>query len=205
MFKTDSELWQEIIANSGKSWEELIKRYQALVYAVSTRAGLTMMDAADCFQQTWLALYKNRKKLKDPSRLSAWLVTTAKREALLLRRRADRDSGITDTSSRRYGNNPVNKEAELVSPALLPDEELEQLENQARLEIALDELDRRCQQVMEVFFFAPESKSYEEIAVSFGISSNSLGPLRRRCLERLKQILLKNQGPGERNNDKSTL
>ncbi|MEW5923817.1 MAG: sigma-70 family RNA polymerase sigma factor [Candidatus Zixiibacteriota bacterium] len=201
MFKTDTELWQEILADNGKSWEELIKRYQALVYAVSTRAGLTMMDAADCFQQTWLLLYKNRKKLRDPSRLSAWLVTTAKREALLLRRRAEKDSGIIDISSRQNCDNPPGSELELISPGPLPDEELEQIENQARIEIALDELDHRCQQVMEAFFFAPESKTYEEIAKSFSISSNSLGPLRRRCLQRLKEILMKNWDTGERKNN----
>ncbi|MDD4051250.1 MAG: sigma-70 family RNA polymerase sigma factor [candidate division Zixibacteria bacterium] len=174
--RIDSELWQDVLAGDNAAWSELVRRYQALVYAVVTRAGLSMADAADCFQQTWVLLFRHRHRLHDPSRLSAWLVTTAKREALRLRRRADRESG-----------DPTDMD--LASQDPLPDEAMEQLERQAQLEIALKELDPRCRQVVEAFFFAPEDKSYEEIALSFGLSVNSLGPVRRRCLERLKQIL----------------
>ncbi|NMC42968.1 MAG: sigma-70 family RNA polymerase sigma factor [candidate division Zixibacteria bacterium] len=174
--RTDIELWQDILAGDNAAWNDLVRRYQALVYAVVTRAGLSMADTADCFQQTWVLLFRHRHRLHDPSRLSAWLVTTAKREALRLRRRADRESG-----------DPVKLDS--IAPDPLPDEALEQLERQAQLEIALKELDPRCRQVVEALFFAPEERSYEEIARDFGLSANSLGPVRRRCLERLKQIL----------------
>lgn len=174
--RIDSELWQDILAGDDAAWSELVRRYQALVYAVVTRAGLSMADAADCFQQTWVLLFRHRHRLHDPSRLSAWLVTTAKREALRLRRRSDRESG-----------DPA--EMEIADHDPLPDETMEQLERQAQLEVALKELDLRCRQVVEAFFFASEDKSYEDIARSFGLSANSLGPVRRRCLERLKQIL----------------
>lgn len=174
--RTDSELWQDILTGDDTAWNELVRRYQALVYAVVTRAGLSMADAADCFQQTWVLLFRHRHRLHDPSRLSAWLVTTAKREALRLRRRADRE---TDDPG----------EIDMISQDPLPDEAMEQLERQAQLEIGLKELDPRCRQVVEALFFAPEEKSYEEIARGFGLSVNSLGPVRRRCLERLKRIL----------------
>jgi RNA polymerase sigma factor (sigma-70 family) len=175
---TDCELWQRIIAGDDAAWAELVHKYQSLVYAVSTRAGLSMSDCADCFQQTWVLLFRNRHRLKDPARLSAWLVTTAKREALRLRRRAARTEEEWDNSS-------------LMATGPLPDEEMEQLECQAQLEIALKEIDPRCRNVLKAFFFASEEQSYDEIAAAFGIPANSLGPIRRRCLERLKQILLK--------------
>jgi RNA polymerase sigma factor (sigma-70 family) len=176
---SDSTLWSRVISGDSEAWRKLVERYQALVYAVATRSGLSMADAADCFQQTWIALYENRRRIQDPTRLSAWLVTTAKREVIRTRRRTLPDTG--DSS-----------EIESPDHSPLPDEELITLERQAQLEIALAELDPRCRQVVEAFFFAPEEQSYDQIAASLGMATNSLGPVRRRCLERLKEILRKN-------------
>lgn len=166
---------------SGKdaAWEELVNRYQALVYAVATRAGLDISDVEDCFQQVWFLLYKNRKKITDPSRISAWLVTTAKRESIRLsKRKSGSDANIDDLI--------------LSDRHALADEELEILEQQAHLEIALDSLDERCRRMLYAMFFAPENKSYEDIADDIGIAVNSIGPIRRRCLEKLKEILEEN-------------
>lgn len=151
-----------------------------------------MADISDCFQQTWVSLYNHRKNLKNPSRLSAWLVTTAKREAIRLKKIAARttdgdfDSKVSDNQ-------------------LLPDEELELLEHQAHLEIAIDQLDKRCQNLVELFFFAHEDLSYQEISTTLGIPMNSLGPIRRRCLERLRKILSKNGFEGIRKSDSGPL
>lgn len=190
--RTDIELWQDILTGDNAAWNDLVRRYQALVYAVVTRAGLSMADTADCFQQTWVLLFRHRHRLHDPSRLSAWLVTTAKREAMRSRRRMARESG-----------DPL--ELDSIAPDPLPDEALEQLERQAQLEIALKELDPRCRQVVEALFFAPEEKSYEEVARGFGLSVNSLGPVRRRCLERLKQILADHEFIDVRKTDNDAL
>lgn len=173
------ELWQSVLADDPKAWEKLVKRYQFLVYAVATRSGLSQLDAADCFQQTWVLLYRNRNKLQDPSRLPAWLVTTAKREALRLKHRVGPDPGEDNVN-------------EQVDCAPLPDEELMEMEKQSQLESAIQQLEPRCQKLVDAFFFADEEKSYEEIAQSLGIAANSLGPIRRRCLERLKRILEEN-------------
>jgi RNA polymerase sigma factor (sigma-70 family) len=182
-----------ILEGDNKAWELLIRRYQALVYSVSARAGLSSMDVADCFQQTWVLLHRHRHNLKDPSRLSAWLVTTAKREAIRLRQKMGRESSeeIDETM--------------WLSNAILPDEEMERLECQAQLEIALKDLDDRCRKLLETFFFAPTEKSYVEIAKSFGISANTLGPIRRRCLDRLRKILENNGYLEERKEEKDTL
>lgn len=192
MNAADTELWRRILANDGAAWSELINRYEALVYAVVTRSGLSLADAADCFQQTWVALFENRRKIKDPSRLSAWLVTTAKRETLKFLRRAKAAVELELAD-------------EIVDPSPLADAELLRLERQALLEIALSQLDPRCRKLMEEFFFAPEEKSYQQIAKSLGLAPNSLGPVRRRCLERLREILLKSGFPGVRDSGEETL
>jgi len=176
MSEIDSDIWLRVLAGDNAAWEQLVRRYQPLVYAVAVRAGLSMEDAADCFQQTWVSLYRSRRRINDPSRLSAWLVTTAKREAMRLRRRAER--GDTEAVIRNWA-----------SSAPLPDEDLERLEAQAKLEIAMADLDPRCRNVLRAFFFSREEKSYEDIARDLGMAVNSLGAMRRRCLDKLKGIL----------------
>ncbi len=179
MPRTDPEIWKDVLAGKADAWKELVKRYQPLVYAVATRAGLDIGDVEDCFQQVWYLLYKNRKKISEPSRISAWLVTTAKRESIRLSRRSgSKDSDIDEI-------NPADS-----SP--LQDEELETIELQGQLEIGLNLLESRCRELLYAMFFAPENKSYDDIAQDLGIAVNSIGPIRRRCLERLKKILEEN-------------
>ncbi len=178
MAENDVELWGNVLSGDASAWSRLVRRYQSLVYAVCTRAGLSAADVADCFQETWVALYENRRKLRDPSRLSSWLVTTAKREALRLRYQAKRGSD-------------EDAQVDVADAGPLSDEEMMILERQAQLEIAIEALDPRCRLLIERFFFAPGKDTYEQIAASIGIASNSLGASRRRCLNRLKEILLK--------------
>ena len=173
---SDQELWSAIASGDARAWELLVRRYEALIYTIATRMGLSMQDAADCFQQTWLLLYKSRKSISQPERLSAWLTTTAKREALRIRRRARPDVDIES----------VPAPADLNPTA---DAELEALEERARLEAAIGRLDERCARLVHALFFDPQERSYDEIARDMGIPRNSMGPVRGRCLGRLKQLL----------------
>jgi RNA polymerase sigma factor (sigma-70 family) len=135
-----------------------------------------MLDAADCFQNTWVALYTKRNSIDNPEKISSWLITTSKREALRLNRQKAKEVDVS-----LAGDNPDR------SP--LQDETLVELERQAQLEIALGEIDPRCRILLREFFFAPENRSYEEIAKSLGMPANSLGPIRHRCLKKLRRIL----------------
>lgn len=172
-------LWHKVLAGDAAAWETTVRTYQSLVYTIALRSGLSRSDAADCFQHTWLMLWENRLKITNPDRLSAWIATTAKREALRIRRR-ESSSKRTQLSEQHIDGNP------------LPDEEVIRLEQQAHLESAIRELGPRCRKLVEFMFFAPEASSYEEIAEKLGVAFNSLGPLRRRCLNALKKILIRN-------------
>ena len=185
MKRTDAEIWAEALSGKSTAWKELIDKYQSLVYAVATRAGLSMADAADCFQQTFVLLYQNRQKITDPTRISAWLVTTAKRESIRLGRQS-RNVREPEPSMEQADDSPV------------ADELLDQVERQALLEVALRQLDDRCQTLLKALFFAPEDLSYEQVAKSVGIAFNSLGPIRARCLQRLRKLLEENGYPDVR-------
>lgn len=192
MSRSDVELWTAILADEQTAWAELVERYKALVYAACSYTGLSQSDSKDVFQQTWLQLYQHRRNLTDPTRISAWLVTTARREAIHLRKKNKThcsDVSIADTADPKPG----------------PEEELLILERQMQLEIALRELDTPCRTLLTAFFFESEEMKYHEIAVSLGYAPNTLGAKRRRCLDRLRKILQKMGYLAERKTDRPPL
>ena len=177
---TDLQLWSGIKDADPLAWNILVRRYEALVYTIATRAGLSMADASDCFQQTWLLLFKHKRKITQPERLSAWLTTTAKREAIRIGQRQNRDVDI----------DAIPQVAD-VRP--LADEEMENLERRSRLDSVMKRLDDRCRKLLNALFLEPESRSYEEIAEDLGFPKNSMGPVRSRCMAKLR-ALVENEG-----------
>ncbi|MBK7142997.1 MAG: sigma-70 family RNA polymerase sigma factor [bacterium] len=174
--KSDVELWREIQAGDQAAWKVLVLRYKALVYSICSFMGLSQSDSADCFQQTWSQLFQHRHRLDDPSRISSWLITTARREAMHLQR-----------MGRRYAD--AEPATEMQDTQALPDKVMEELELQAQLEEALRQIDQPCNKLLSLFFFADSDYSYDQIAAEMGLAPNTLGAKRRRCLEKLRQLL----------------
>ncbi len=171
-------VWTQVLKGDHDAWRRLVRRYAALVHSVATGVGLSSTDAEDCGQQTWMALYKNRKAIKDPLGLPAWLIRTTRRRAVRTAQRLSR-MGLAEPDDH------------FEDTATLPDEAVIQLERQVILEQALRQLEPRCGHILEALFFSPAEKSYREIARELGVSPNTLGPLRMRCLKKLKDILKK--------------
>lgn len=172
------DIWSGVINDDPRAWRALVERFAGLVTAVAGRVGLSEGDAEDCAQQTWIALYRRRKSIRDPRTLPAWLIKTTRRRAVRTLQRLVRESTM----------------APPLDPGLdrpLPDEEVLALERQAILESALLQLDPRCRKVLTALFFSPGSNSYGDIARSLGLATNTLGPLRSRCLKKLHAILKK--------------
>ena len=167
-----------MVESDARAWRLLVEQFAGLVLSVASRVGLSEGDAEDCAQQTWIALYRNRKSIRDPRTLPAWLIKTTQRRAIRMLQRLVREASMAPTIDPGPGRP-------------WPDEEVLALERQAILEAALRELDPRCREVLAALFFSPENKSYDNIARGLGLAANTLGPLRSRCLKKLKGILKK--------------
>jgi RNA polymerase sigma factor (sigma-70 family) len=168
------------------AWEALVRRYQRLVYAVPRRAGLDEDAAAEVFQDVFTTLLENIDSIEQPSRLHAWLVTTAKRKTwrAVGRSKAARQFAVGDEAGEdeMYG---------VADESLLPDEALAQLEEQHLVRAALGELEDRCRALIEMLFYRAEPPPYSEIAAALGTSEGSIGPTRARCLKKLLSVLKK--------------
>ena len=68
------------------AWNELVRRYSHLIWAVARSFRLTDEDAADAVQNTWLRLATHLDTIQSPAALPGWLTTTARNECRQLLR-----------------------------------------------------------------------------------------------------------------------
>ncbi|WP_229053000.1 RNA polymerase sigma factor [Aeromicrobium sp. Leaf350] len=168
---TDPELLQRCRAGDAAAWDLLVERYERLVFSVALRNGLSRDDAADVTQTTFVALIDALHRLEDDQRLASWLMTVARRQAWRVRSTSRRDLPL---------------EA-LVEPAT--EDPYELWDTQTVVHDALATLGGTCRELLLALYFDPEEPSYADIATRLGRSIGGIGPLRGRCLERLRTLM----------------
>lgn len=168
--RTDSDILAACRAGDSRAWDELVARYERLVFSVALRNGLTRDDAADVTQTTFIALLDSIFRLRDDERLSYWLMTVARRQAWRVRRRHDRQLPWSDHFE-------------------VPDDPVATWENVADLHDALAQMQDPCRELLYALYFDPAQPSYVDISRRLGRAVGSLGPLRARCLQRLRAML----------------
>jgi RNA polymerase sigma factor (sigma-70 family) len=185
---SDADLIARCREGSQAAWSTLVRRYQRLIYTVPRRAGLSDEQCADVFQATFSRLFEGLARITEPARVQAWLVTTAKRESLRMLEQSRRTVSLARGSGEDSDDDtdPLDKFAD---PGPLPEELLADLQQQDRLRRAVDRLDPRSRQLVELLFLQDEPLPYSEIAARLGIAEGSIGPTRARCLEKLRTLL----------------
>jgi RNA polymerase sigma factor (sigma-70 family) len=173
------ELLRRAAEGSAPAWDELVRRYERLVWSVARTYRLSGTDAADAVQTTWLRLVEHLGSITDPERLGSWLATTTRRESLRLARRAARERhDLGDDALDVLADHGAG-----VDQALLADEQ------QGVLLRGLRALDERCQSLLRVLSASPPPR-YDAVAEAFGMPIGSIGPTRGRCLDRLRTELV---------------
>lgn len=113
------------------------------------------------------------ERLRQPEKLAGWLVGIARFQVIELHR------------SRR----PTT---EVLEGLLTTGEDTEQTlvreQEVARLYSALTALDPRCRAIITRLELDDPSASYQEVAEEVSLAPTSIGPIRRRCLQRLRKL-----------------
>jgi RNA polymerase sigma factor (sigma-70 family) len=171
---------QAAAAGDSHAWEQLVDRYQSLLWSICRSYRLSAEDSADVVQLTWLRLLDNLERIRDPRRLAGWLATTCRRECLAVRRRSQSSVPVADERmDRLLGGNPPADE-----PVLTADQF-------ATLWEAFRRLGEWCQRVLRALVVEPEDgpPSYRLVAAELQVPVGSLGPTRARCLDQLRKLL----------------
>ena len=176
---TDADLIARCLDGDDASWHTLIARYARLVEAVIRRYHLPPDDRADVFQDVWVALWRDLASVRQHERLGPWLVTAAGRMSWDARKRLART-----TSGEAVELLLEGIEDESADPAA----EVARFETSERVHAALARVSPRTRVLVQALFFG-EPMSYGEIATLLGCSPNSVGPIRARCFEELRDAL----------------
>lgn len=177
-------------AGRSDAWNVLVRRYQNLVFAIVRRARFDEHAAGDVLQTVFLRLYENLDRIRQPERLHAWIVTTAKREVLLALRHADRSVSLDALQDDDQGGDADQTSWDPPADDPLPEDLLDQLQQHHCLSSALGRLDERCRQLLLALFADEEERlSYNDLAQKLGLPVGSLGPTRLRCLGKLRGLM----------------
>jgi RNA polymerase sigma factor (sigma-70 family) len=163
-----------------EAWSEIVRRFEGVLRAVVRGHRLSHADAADVVQTTWLRLAENLDRLQDPSRVGAWLTTTARRECLRTLHKLARE---------RPAENPPEPAHVGVAPV---DRRVLQADRDAALWAAFARLSPRDQKLLRMLVADPQP-SYEEIGKALAMPTGSIGPTRGRALQRLRRGLELNE------------
>jgi RNA polymerase sigma factor (sigma-70 family) len=177
---TDAELVRACINGQVEAWDQLVRRHAKLIYSVARRYGLTEDEAADLFQTVCVELWEHLSSVRDVTVLRRWLVVVASRKAWQVRKGRDRwITGITDE-----GAHP------LVSALSLSPEDIAMANADAeRMRSVLERLAPRDRELIWYLFFDPTCPTYDVISEKLGVSPDTVGSLRTRCLRRLRWAL----------------
>ena len=177
--QSDWELLQRCRKGSEAAFQQIVKRYERLVFAVALRYGLLDDDAADVAQQTFTLMLAQMDSFHAESNLKGWLGTVARRQSWRCLQRYDHEQIESPESL-------VEISERLQIQFTTPPSDIFVLE---WLHESMAQLGGRCQQLLYALYFEATKPSYDEIVAQLNIAKGSIGPTRRRCLQKLRVYL----------------
>ena len=160
-----------------QAWDALVEQYSPLIWSLCRRYRLGDADTEDVGQSVWLYLVEHLNKVRDPAALPGWLATTTRRECFRILRAA-RDPITADYR--------VDAEMLPEEQARTAEHELLVAERHAALHEAFLVLPPAGQRLIALLLQDPPVP-YAEISARLGIPLGSIGPNRRRCLDKLRR------------------
>jgi len=173
---SDEALLEACLNGDQTAWTMLVARYKNLVYSVPVRYRLSPEDAADVFQQVWLALYSELPNLRRSGALRAWLLSVTSHKCYHLKKlHARTESAGDDALDRLVAEFPVEWQR--------------QSEREQSFRDALAFIPPRCRELVQMLFYEDPPVPYAEAAARLGLAEGSIGFIRGRCLKKLREQL----------------
>jgi RNA polymerase sigma factor (sigma-70 family) len=178
---TTEQLVRDCRRSKPAAWDELLERYARLIWSVALRLGARDEEAEEVFQRTWVAIVEGIGDLREPRRLASWVAGTARYQTYRL---------FAEQGRHRRAASLEDSRVDASEPTVEPEVEqaLEGLQRSAALHEALGRLDRRCRDLLSLLFFSDPALDYAAISRRTGLAVGSIGPIRARCLKRLRKL-----------------
>jgi RNA polymerase sigma factor (sigma-70 family) len=154
--------------------DELVRVMSPVLWHVVRATGLDREATEDVVQNTWLTLVRSGDSVRDAQAITRWLCTAARREAWRVSKAATRTRPVEDDVLAARMPTESSPESEVVT-----------LDDKAALWAAITRLPERCQRLLRIVAWEPRP-DYSSVADTLGMPIGSIGPTRRRCLDKLR-------------------
>jgi len=154
------------------AWTQLHQEFNPTLRRIARSRGLSSPDIDDAVQNTWIKLHVCIDSIREPAAIAGWLETTVRRESLRLLQTHVRE--IPTEEPKPSGDSPQNG----------PEVRLLERERRAVLTRALATLPDRQRRLMALI---AHDASYEQITATLHMPAGSIGPIRSRCITRLRR------------------
>jgi RNA polymerase sigma factor (sigma-70 family) len=148
--------------------DELVRMMSPVLWHVVRATGLDREAAEDVVQNT------SADSVRDAQAITRWLCTAARREAWRVSKSAARTRPVDDEVLDARLPVQTSPESEVVSD-----------DEKAHLWAALSRLPERCQKLLRIVAWEPRP-DYSSVAEGLDMPIGSIGPTRRRCLDKLR-------------------
>ena len=115
--------------------------------------------------------------LREPNALAGWLIQVS-RNKCFHRKQAQQRRTMVDID-----------EVDCPSPAGEPADLIAQAQHEQMLRDAMADLSPRCRKLVEMLFFEAPARPYQQVASELELAQGSIGFIRRRCLDNLRDRL----------------
>ena len=170
------------LSGDADAWSRIVDEFNGVMWHWARSQGLGRADAEDAVQTVWCRLADRGSAIDDPRKLPGWLATTTRREAQSRRRRLRRATPVDDVGddyrSAFRGHDGPGLRHDPEQAAVASDVE-------QRLVQAYWSLKDRCRELLALVW--DSSLSYAAIAEAMDTTVGAVGPMRLRCLERLRK------------------
>ena len=178
------------IDGSESAWNALVDRLQRVVWKSVNMMTFDHEVRDDAFAATWLRLAERLDTIREPEKLPGWLATTACNEVRqILRQRGRQHSqqghdwstasatGVGDLVDTLAGDDGDHARGMMLD------------ESRRDVRAAFGRLDAQCRELITVLVLSDPPVPYDEASERLGRPIGSLGPSRKRCLDKMRHLL----------------
>lgn len=173
----DDYVIKRAVRGDSDAFEEVMRRYEKLVYSIAYNMFFNVEDAKDMHQETWVKIYANIDKCHDIKHFKSWVCRIATNTCI-------------DEWRRRKGKQPESLDAAniIALRADLPSPEEQALKNEeiAVIKNAIDALSTEDRVLITLRDI--QGLSYAEIALATGVTLGTVKSGLWRARARLREL-----------------
>ncbi len=179
----DPEIVEEYISgNRDRAANAFVRKYRNFVFSTALRFLENYDDADDCAQEVFIKALKALHKFRNESSLKTWLYRITTNNCINYKRKKKLVSFFRPESDDAY--------FEIPSRDMLPDEEIENREFEAKFLKALSELPKKQRETFALRYF--DELPYSEISDMLGTSEGGLKANYYQAVQKLAKYLKEN-------------